>query len=177
MSARLVPQRAPAAEGRQWAAWRRKPRSGARGGRAPARLFDLVVIALVPQAVGRAHEAVVVPAVHGVASVHEHAEELVRLRVAAPVAHVRRQVQARAKVHLPRVGLGFTSTRGRSAACHGRAAAPLLHTLQQLRQSKWACDKMGAGGALHTRPRAGYTSKRAAQCSAIQGVLALHKQR
>jgi hypothetical protein len=148
----------------------------ARCSRAPARLLDLVVVALVPQAVGRAHEAVVVPAVHGVAGVHEHAEELVRLRAGAPVAHVRRQVQPRAKVHLPRIGLGFASMRGRVA----------LHVMvaQQRRNSTVrgsfveASGRVMSGsgrGAAH-QAQNGCASKRAAQCFAMQGVLALHKQ-
>ena len=66
----------------------------------PPHLLDLVVVALVPEPVGGAHETVVVPAVHAVTGMHQHAKQLVLLRLAAAIAHVRRQVQPRVKVHL-----------------------------------------------------------------------------
>ena len=65
-------------------------------------LGHLHVVHAVPEAVGGAHEAEVVAAVHGVARVHQHPKQFIHLGARPPIAQVRCHVQVSVKIDLQR---------------------------------------------------------------------------
>lgn len=67
---------------------------------AGAYLADMVVVELMPQAIGALDVSIVVPGVHRVSRMDQHAIQGVRLSLLAPVGHEGPQVQLSVKVNL-----------------------------------------------------------------------------